>query len=585
MGEVRSNLTRRQVLVGAGAATVSLGAVALGSSEARAAGKWDHETDIVVVGSGAGASAAAIIAHDNGDAVTVLEKAPILGGTSAKSAGVLWVPNNFTLRAKGIEDKREDCVRFLARFSYPERYNPTEPHLGIGARELAMLEACYDHASPAIDRLRRIGALEVAEWRMFALDRPATDYLDHVPENKVPAGRALGPLKADGKTVGAGSDLMVHLNGALKKRSIPVLLAHRVMRVVMDGAGRVVGVEADAAGKTVTVRARKAVIFATGGYAHNPEFVATYQRVPIYGACAQPWSTGDFINIGGAAGARLGYMAGAWRTQILLEEAVQNPNLAAGVFFPPGDSMIQVNRYGKRALNENRNYNDRTEAHAHFDPTELEYPNHLMFMVYDQRSAEGFGGAYPLPSKPLGAPYVVSGDSVEALTASLAKRLKELAGRTGGVALAGNFAANLKASIARFNGFARAGKDEDFGRGKHAYDTEWHAVFSPMRTDTKWPANPGPNRTMHPFTAKGPYYAIILASGALDTNGGPMIDVKGRVLNTRDEPIPGLYGAGNCIASPSRYAYWGAGHTLASAITWGYIAANSAHAETPGADE
>ena len=57
---------------------------------------------------------------------------------------------------------------------------------------------------------------------------------------------------------------------------------------------------------------------------------------------------GDFINIGGAIGARLGYMGGAWRTQILLEEALQSPNLAAGVFFPPGDSMLQVNRYGKR---------------------------------------------------------------------------------------------------------------------------------------------------------------------------------------------------------------------------------------------
>jgi predicted oxidoreductase len=139
----------------------------------------------------------------------------------------------------------------------------------------------------------------------------------------------------------------------------------------------------------------------------------------------------------------------------------------------------------------------------------------------------------------------------------------------------------LKATIARFNGFARSGKDADFDRGKHAYDTEWHDVFSPMRSGTTQAKNSQPNRTMHPLATKGPYYAIILASGCLDTNGGPMIDSKGRVLNTKDEPIPGLFGAGNCIASPSRYAYWGAGHTLGNAVTWGAIAANTAHLETP----
>lgn len=581
MGELRNGLTRRQVLIGGSALGVSLGAVTWSASAANAAGKWDQEADIVVVGSGAGASSAAIIAHDNGDSVIVLEKAPIAGGTSAKSAGVLWIPNNFALRARNIDDRREDCVRYMARFSYPELYNASQPNLGIGERALSMLEAFYDNASPTIERLQKIGALEVAEWRMYALNRPATDYLDHVPENKVPAGRCLGPLKADGKTVGLGVDLMVHLNGAIRKRNIPLLLNHRVVRLVTS-EGRVIGVEVETAGKTVTVRARKAVIFGSGGYAHNPEFVGLYQRVPVWGACAQPWSTGDFINIGGAVGARLGYMAGAWRTQVVLDECLQSPNLAAGVFFPPGDSMVQVNRYGKRVVDEKRNYNDRTTIHGVFNPTEAEYPNHLMFMIYDHRTADGFGGAYPLPEQPNGGTHVISADTLEGLAARLSDRLGAIGSKTGGFALSADFAANLKATITRFNGFARTGKDEDFERGKHAYDTEWHDVFSPMRNGTSQPKNPQPNRTMHPFASKGPYYAIILASGCLDTNGGPMIDVKGRVLNTRDEPIPGLFGAGNCIASPSRYAYWGAGHTLGNAVTWGAIAANNAHLEAPG---
>lgn len=578
MSDIRNPLTRRQALVGAGA--VTLGAIAFTTSKAHAAGQWDQEADIVVVGSGVGAATAAVVAHDNGDQVIALDKAPIRGGTSAKSAGVLWVPNNFTLKAKGIDDAREDCLRFMARFSYPERYNASEPYLGLSARAYALLEAFYDNSSAAVDRLRGSGALNVAEWRMFALDRSATDYLDDVPENKVPAGRTLGAVKADGK-VGAGVDLMAQLNGAMRQRGIPLLLNHRAMRLVMDEGGRAIGVEAEAAGKVVTLRARKALIFATGGYVHNPEFVENYQRNRLYGSCAMPWATGDFINIAGAAGARMGNLSGAWRTQILLEEALQSPKLAGGVYFPPGDSMLQVNRYGRRAVNENRNYNDRTEVHGIFDPAAVEFPNHLMFMVYDQRTAEAFAGVYPLPEKPTGAPHVLYGDTLDDLSASIARRLKEITAHTGNFALGADFSRNLKAAIARYNDFARKGVDEDFRRGAAGYDREWHKVFSPMRTDTQWKPNPYPSANMHPLRDQGPYYVQILAAGALDTNGGPMIDASARVLNTKDQPIPGLYGAGNCIASPSRLAYWGAGHTLAQSMTFGYIAANAAHREAP----
>ena len=575
MGD-KKGLTRRQLL--AGAAAASLGTITLSASRAKAAGTWDREADILVVGSGVGASTAAVVAHENGDAVIVIEKAPILGGTSAKSAGVLWIPNNFTLKAKGIADEKEDCIKYMARFSYPERYEANSPNLGLSQSEYALLEASYDNASDAIDTLREKGALKVAEWRMFALDRSATDYLDHVPENKVPTGRALGPVKDDG-TMGGGADMMAQLGAALRERNIPILLGHRAMRLIVNEAGRVVGLEVDSAGQVVSLRARKAVIFATGGYVHNPDFVANYQRNHLYGSCAMPWATGDFINIAGAAGARLGNMSGAWRTQILLEEALQSSKLAAGVFFPPGDSMLLVNKYGVRVVNENRNYNDRTEAHGIYDASQAEYPNQLLFMIYDQRTAEAFAGAYPLPSKPSGATHVMTGDSLKGLAERIEQRLKEVSSRTGGFSLAPSFADNLKATISRFNGFARSGDDQDFHRGDAAYDSEWHLVFSPMRTDTEWPPNDGPSVTMHPLRDEGPYYAIILAAGALDTNGGPVIDASARVLNTEDQPIAGLYGAGNCIASPSREAYWGAGHTLALSLTFGYIAANAAHRE------
>jgi hypothetical protein len=578
--DMKRGITRRQVIAGAGAMTVSLGAITLQTRTAEAAVEWDHDTDILVVGAGAAGCAAAVRAHQNGDRVLVAEKAPITGGTAAKSAGVLWIPNNFTLKERGIEDSKEDCMRYMVRFSYPQRFNPADATLGISEAEYRLLEAFYDNGSNTIDSLRTEGDLRLGEWRMFALDRPATDYLDHVPENKVPAGRCLGPLKEDG-SMGLGAELMTQFMQALERRKVPVLTGHQAARLVQNADGRVIGLECDVGGKTVRIRARKGVIFGSGGYAHNTEFVDSYQPgMGLLGSCAMPWSTGDFIDIAGAAGARMGDLSTAWRTQIVLEEALVARTLAAGVFFPPGDSMLQVNRYGKRVVNEKRNYNDRTEAHGDYDPTNAEFPNRLLFMVYDQRSAEAFAGAYPFPTDPSGSRWVLSGQTLQELSSRIAERLDEIKGRTGGLTLSPGFAENLGQTIERFNAYALAGEDQEFGRGKAAYDSEWHLVFSPMAADTSQPPNPHPSITMHPFRDKGPYHAIILAAGALDTCGGPAIDASARVLDSSDAPIAGLYGAGNCIASPSGEAYYGAGHTLGIAMAFGFIAANAAHAES-----
>lgn len=578
-----SSLNRRQLLLGTAAATTALGVTRVASATA-AERRWDREADIVVVGSGVAACTAALTAHKNGDQVVMLEKAPFMGGTSMRSGGVFWVPNNFVLRAKGIKDDRTDCLHYFARFSYPERYAPEQPNLGLRPREFALLEAFYDNASRAMDDLRDMQALNMREWRGFMDNVDPADYLDHVPENKLPTGRTLGPMRPDGGIGASGGDVVAQLGSALKKRSIPMLLEHRVVRAVLDADHSVVGVEAESGGKVVAVRARKGVIFATGGFVHNPEMTDLYMRQRLYGSCAMPAATGDFVRIGIAAGAKLGNMTGAWRTQVVLEQALASREMGLGVFYPPGDSMLQVNKYGVRAVNENRNYSDRTEVHGYFDPAQSEYPNQLMFMIYDARTAGRYGGSYPLPADPAEATsHVIQADSLDALHARLVARLQQIAAQTGRTRLDPSFLANLKATIAAFNGYARKGVDPDFHRGAANYDKTWNAIFSVPREGTQWGPNPHPNPTMHPLSDKGPYYCIILAAGALDTCGGPMIDASARILDEEERPIPGLYGAGNCIASPSRFAYWGAGYTLAAAMTFGYVAANSAHRDRAGA--
>jgi hypothetical protein len=239
--------------------------------------------------------------------------------------------------------------------------------------------------------------------------------------------------------------------------------------------------------------------------------------------------------------------------------------------------MLQVNRYGKRALNEHRNYNDRTEAHGIYRETTAEFPNQIMYMIYDQRCAEAFAGAYPFPATPDGANYVISGATLEELAANISARLAEIEDGTGGATLADGFADNLAQAIERFNGFASSGKDPDFGRGSSGYDTYWHEVFSPMNPESGHKPHDYPSITMHPFSDEGPYHAMMLVAGALDTCGGPSVNENAQVLDTHGKPIPGLYGAGNCIESPSKEAYFGAGHTLGMAVVFGYIAARHAH--------
>lgn len=565
------SINRRTLLTGAGAvaAVAAVGSTGCASPQE----KWDHETDVLCVGSGAAACTAAVTAVDGGARVMLVEKMPMLGGTTGKSGGVTWIPNHFILRKEGIEDKKEDCLRYLARYAYPQVYDPDSKTLGLTEANYKLLEAFYDNGSVAIDKLQELEACKFKEFRLFHVDHPAPDYADHLPENKVPTRRPLEPAVGSGSS-GGGASLAAQLAAWLEKKQVPILKDTRVTRLVLD-KGRVIGVEAESGGKTIRIRAKRGVVFGTGGFSHNLDLVERHQ-VALYGACAMPGSTGDFIEIAQEAGARMGSLQGAWRSQVLFEEALANRMLGLCTFVLPGDSMVVVNKYGNRVVNEKRCYNDRTMVHFTYDPTREEYPNQLLFMLFDERSIDAFGGAFPFPVDKRESPYLIEGKDWDSLFKALGERLETLRGKSGGVALAPEFTANSKAAIGRYNGYAKKGEDPEFNRGLHLYDREWHLLFSAWRDGTKQPKNPHPNITMHPLADQGPYYALILAAGALDTNSGPLINEKAQVLAHDGQPIPGLYGAGNCIASPARDAYFAGGGTIGLALAYGYIAANHA---------
>lgn len=532
---------------------------------------FDATYDIVIAGGGGVGFATALFARWRGDDVVILEKAARTGGTARKAAFWYWVPNNKAMRALGIEDKKEDCIRYMARLSRPETYDPDDRRFGMTRWEYDMCAAIYDNASAATELLAKKGALEYRHCETVP------DYWAELPEDKAPTGRVLVPLEARDTMSDGGAVAMRKMAEAAERDGVEVRTGHRVQRVIVDDAGRVIGVEADtASGKSVRLKARKAVIFATGGFIHDKEMRRNFLSAPVMGTCAVPTNEGDFVHIGSSVGAELRNMNYAWMCPVLLEKALKKDPDLIGTFSPSGDSMIYVNRDGKRVANEKLAYNESAQSFFKWDQARSEYPNLVLVAIWDRRSQEHSAsdeyGRFIVP-KGTDDAHVIKGKTLKSLAANIDKRLKKYASEIGGLRLSPDFMDNLEKTITRFNGFARKGKDLDFQRG----DRPVEQLFNGPAAEQ--PA--GPNATMYPISGEGPYYAALMTGGSLDTKGGPMTNPKGQVLDRMGKPIPGLYGAGNCVASPSGRAYWAGGATLGPFLAYAYLAAKAANKEPP----
>ncbi|MGE4577105.1 MAG: FAD-dependent oxidoreductase [Candidatus Methanomethylophilaceae archaeon] len=528
----------------------------------------DTVTDVVVVGSGAAAFAAAVTARSNGSEVVMIEKAAKLGGTTARSGGGYWIPSNHLQKAAGYHDSKEDAVRYMARYSFPNLYDRKADRYGLTEHQFDLINSFYDNGHEMVEYLEKIDAVHSImdiSWK----GKAQVDYADHLPENKGIRGRVLFSKTPEGKQ-SYGFNLIGRLEEWAKKNGIITITNCRASDLIEED-GKVIGVEAESTGKKVRFLARQGVMFGTGGYSHNADLMQNFQPGPVYGGCAVPTNTGDFISIAGKSGAKIGNTHGAWRADSVTELYLDNPDGISNIFYMVGDSIIMVDKYGKRYVDEKRNYNDRGRMHFEWDPQNAEYKNMLTFLVSDERTASMWQGHMPYPKKGNPVPkYLIKADSLDALADEIAERLEKIAGHTGGFSLAPRFKENLKETVETFNRYAKDGKDPEFRRGEFDYDLEWTSL-PPSDPAAEWPEKGAKNYSMHPIE-KPPYYAVILGSGTLDTNGGPVIDGKARVLDWSEKPIEGLYGAGNCIASPAVDAYWGGGSTIGPALTFGYIA-------------
>jgi 3-oxosteroid 1-dehydrogenase len=527
--------------------------------------RWDGEAAIIVVGSGAAGCAAAATSAANEHDVIMLEARAVAGGTTAISGGEYWIPNNHAMRRAGLADDRDEALAYMARVSFPGSFDAGAPNHGLARGDWEMLGAFYDHAAPAIEFFDRIGALR------SAMSPVKGDYFAVLQEPRVVHGRVMNPR-------GTGAHLIGQFLRYLKRKRFQLLLEHRVRGLAFGESGEILGVLADSPVGRRAFAARKAVIFGSGGFVHDAKMRERFLQGPVFGTCGAPSNKGDFLVLAAGLGAQLGNMSSAWWQQIAIErEEDPNDRFKHPCFSPAGDSMVMVDRRGDRVCSEYAVYHSRGQIHHWVDPITGQYPNKLLFLVFDARVAERWAAIYQMAKDAPVPRALVEVDRLEDLAPALARRVAGLRPIAGSFDLDPGFTAGLTRTIERFNGFAASGEDLDFRRGELEIERWWYTFLATGAFDIPSPipraADGKPNLTMHPIAAKGPYYGMILAPGAMDTNGGPRTNASGQVLRWDQTPIAGIYGAGNCVSSLVHKGYWSFGSSIGPALAFGHVAA------------
>ncbi|NUS45399.1 MAG: 3-oxosteroid 1-dehydrogenase [Mycobacteriaceae bacterium] len=546
----------------------------------------NFEFDVVVVGSGAAGMTAALTAAYRGLSVTLIEKSENFGGSTARSGGGVWIPNNPVLAAAGVPDSPllaqtylksvvgervsdakqraflahgPEMMRYLGarskywRFVYDRGYSDYHPEFPGGLAQGRSIEpAIIDGRllGPDLDRINRPTmsgpkgiAFTVRDFhdlnmigRTWAGKRTAVRVGIQAVLNKL---RGTLPLSL-------GKALTARLWLSLRDAGVPVWLNTPLVELVTDDAHRVAGVRAERDGVPVLLRARRGVVLAAGGFEHNLAMRKQY----LHGPQSTEWTVGAAENVGEGivAGQNVGgavdLMDDAW-----WGPSVRNPD--GPPFFclaersQPGG--IMVNHAGERFVNESAPYVN--VVHRMYEQHESGSGHIPAWFIMDQRFRDRYVFLGTFPGRPVPQKYLDAGIIRKSDT------LGELAGRIGVPAAA------LTATVERFNAFARSGRDADFRRGESAYD--------------RYYGDPTvrPNPCLAPLE-QGPFYAVEMVPGDLGTKGGLVTDEHSRVLAADGAPIAGLYAAGNNSASVMGNDYAGAGATIGPAMVFGYIAAN-----------
>ena len=556
--------------------------------------RWDSETDLLVIGAGAAGMTAALVGRLEGLDVILCEKSGLVGGTTATSAGSVWIPGSSQSRKAGTGDSIDAAKQYLSGLlgedirgeslsaflaSGPAMLDDLErrtsvvfapppvhpdyhdlPGAALGGRALSavafdgrLLGADFERVRPPRREFMVLGGMMVGKNDIPPLLKPFRTWSNFRHVAGLLAGHARDRLRFKrGTRLIMGNALVARLLHDLRRLAVDIRFETALKELVKDG-DEIVGAVVVSSSRQIAVRARKGVMLATGGIGWSsqlrerllPENTRRYSLSPDS-------NTGDGILAGERAGGEIEpspESPALWMPSSVMTQPDGHVSVFPHIMLDrakPG--LLAVGANGKRFVNEANSYHDFVQGMLRSNRSSASVPAYL---ICDRSFIFDFGIGLIHPGTRDLQHFIDAGYLIEGRT------IAELAKKIG---VAGNA---LSQTVERYNGYAESGIDEEFGRGA-----------SPLNRFNGDPGNK-PNPCLRNI-GPGPYYAVAVWPADLASSAGLRTDSRGRVLQSGGAPLKGLYAAGTDAASIFKGTYPGPGTMIGPAMVFAWRAAMDA---------
>jgi succinate dehydrogenase/fumarate reductase flavoprotein subunit len=586
MKKTRREFFKNTALAGAGLAAGSLIPQADAATKRI---KWDKEADVVVIGAGAVGLPAAIQAREDGASVILLEAQKDVGGHAICSYGNVPLGGGTSAQKKhNIPDSPDTLFSDLTDWSvvvsngFPTyRYNDKEVIRAFADNSAPTYEWLVAHGVIFVNKAPdNSGAMETGNSAPREMHAAAMSWPR--PDTGKPFPSAVGPITSH------GIGLIRPLEVTARKSGVQILLEHKMTGLVREGptSGRVLGLSVDNKGTKLNIRAKKAVIIATGGSTGNVNFRRIFDprlTEEYNGVAGEPWSfqdasgelaamavgaslwgaynqAGEFgsnITKTGYIGCQYGYRNLSWQPGSPVFHLARASGLGVGDW----QNVILVNQAGLRFYDETVDQYGRNNHNAikpytpgsYLNPDKVKYdPRSVNFLnaalAGTGGSVNGGGPIWAIfdadavkrekwnpapPNVDIEQGYFFTANSIAELASNIVMKYQPK----------GLPSDALQNTVAKYNSFVDAGKDADFDKPSPKYKIQ-----------------------------TAPFYAAWATPCVHDTRAGLRINGKCQVVDLNGQVIPGLYCGGESAGGFSE-------HGLARCTVQGRIAGKEAAAE------